>query len=156
MSRRLRFGYDGDDGLGDLLLAAVLRGEKTATTSLAVEYLSGDPLPQVGERLTIEDHDRRGHGVVETTGVSIVPLDLVGATSHARKVRGSRTRAPGGGTTSPFGTMLLIWCALMPVTRLSSCARANPWSSTDFGCWRCTGRRSPPLTRVAGSYLSTG
>ncbi len=78
MSRRLRFGYDGDDGLGDRLLAAVLRGEKTATTSLAVEYLSGDPLPRVGERLTIEDHDRRGHGVVETTGVSIVPLDLVG------------------------------------------------------------------------------
>jgi len=78
MSRRLSFGYDGDDGLGDRLLAAVLRGEKTATTSLAVEYLSGDPLPQVGERLTIEDHDRRGHGVVETIAVAIVPLDLVG------------------------------------------------------------------------------
>jgi len=27
MSQRLRFGYDGDDGLGDRLLAAAARGE---------------------------------------------------------------------------------------------------------------------------------
>ncbi len=53
MAETMRFGYDGDCGLGDRLLAAVLRGEKTATSSLAVEYLSGDPLPRVGERLTL-------------------------------------------------------------------------------------------------------
>ena len=40
------FGYDGDDGLGDRLLAAVLRGEKTATSSLAVRYRSGELLPR--------------------------------------------------------------------------------------------------------------
>jgi uncharacterized protein YhfF len=74
----LSFGCDGDCGLGDRLLAAVLRGEKTATSSLAVEYLSGEPLPQVGQRLTLVDHDGRPHGVVETTRVAIIPLNLVG------------------------------------------------------------------------------
>lgn len=78
MSETLSFGYDGDRGLGDRLLAAVLRGEKTATSSLAVEYLSGDPLPRVGECLTLVDHDGRPHGVVETTRVMIIPLHLVG------------------------------------------------------------------------------
>ena len=74
----MAFGHDGDGGLGDRLLAAVLRGEKTATSSLAVEYLSGEPLPRVGERLALTDHAGRVHGVVETTGVTIVPLDEVG------------------------------------------------------------------------------
>ncbi len=78
MTGVLRFGWDGDRGLGDRLLAAVLRGDKTATTSLAVEYLSGEPLPQVGQRLTLMDHAGRSHGSVETTRVTIMPLHLVG------------------------------------------------------------------------------
>lgn len=78
MAQTLSFGYDGDGGLGDRLLAAVLRGEKTATSSLAVEYLSGDPLPRVGERLTLVDHHGGVHGIVETTRVTITPLHLVG------------------------------------------------------------------------------
>lgn len=78
MSRTLSFGYDGDGGLGDRLLAAVLRGEKTATSSLAVEYLSGEPLPRVGDRLTLVDHRGAEHGAVETTRVTITPLHLVG------------------------------------------------------------------------------
>ena len=60
------------------LLAAVLCGEKTATSSLAVEYLQGEPLPRVGELLPLVDHEGRVHGVVEITGVSITPLHLVG------------------------------------------------------------------------------
>jgi uncharacterized protein YhfF len=44
MMRTQSFGYDGDDGLGDRLLQSVLRGGKTATSSLAVEYLSGQRL----------------------------------------------------------------------------------------------------------------
>jgi len=46
-------------------------------TTLAVEYLSGEPLPRVGQRLTLVDHDGRPHGVVETTHVTIIPLHLV-------------------------------------------------------------------------------
>lgn len=78
MGATMSFGYDGDHGLGDRLLAAVLRGEKTATSSLAVEYLSGEPLPRVQERLTLVDHDGHPHGVVVTTRVTIIPMHLVG------------------------------------------------------------------------------
>lgn len=78
MVETLSFGYDGDQGLGDRLLAAVLRGEKTATSSLAVEYLTGEPLPRVGQHLTLMDHGGRPHGVVETTRVRIIPVHLVG------------------------------------------------------------------------------
>ncbi len=78
MAGILSFGYDSDGGLGDRLLAAVVRGEKTATSSLAVEYLSGEPLPRVGERLSLVDHGGRPHGVVDATRVTIVPLHLVG------------------------------------------------------------------------------
>jgi len=78
MAKAMSFGYDGDGGLGDRLLAAVLRGEKTATSSLAIGYLSGDPVPRVGERLPLVDHDDGVHGVVETTRVTITPLHLVG------------------------------------------------------------------------------
>jgi uncharacterized protein YhfF len=78
MTSTMRFGYDGDGGLGDRLLDAVLRGEKTATSSLAVEYLSGDPLPRVGERLSLVDSQGVVRGTVETTKVTITPLHLVG------------------------------------------------------------------------------
>ncbi|WP_375499652.1 ASCH domain-containing protein [uncultured Jatrophihabitans sp.] len=74
----LGFGYDGDGGLGDRLVAAVVRGDKTATSSLAIEYLSGEPLPRVGQFLTLVDGDGRAHGTVRTTGVTITPLHLVG------------------------------------------------------------------------------
>ncbi|CAN5591105.1 hypothetical protein BH10ACT8_BH10ACT8_10890 [soil metagenome] len=78
MAGILNFGYPGDGGLGDRLLAAVLRGEKTATSSLAIEYLSGEPLPRVGDRLTLTDHAGQSHGIVETTRVTIIPLNLFG------------------------------------------------------------------------------
>jgi uncharacterized protein YhfF len=72
------FGYEGDGGLGDRLLAAMLRGEKTATSSLAVEYLSGEPLPRVGQQSELVDHARRRHGMIETIRVRIIPLDEAG------------------------------------------------------------------------------
>ena len=78
MVTTMNFGHDGDGGLGDRLLTAVLRGEKTATSSLAVGYLSGDPLPRVGERPPLVDHAGGVHGTVETTRVAIIPLHLVG------------------------------------------------------------------------------
>lgn len=72
------FGYEGDGGLGDRLLAAVLSGAKTATSSLVVQYLCGEPLPRVGEQRLLKDHSGQVHGLVETTRVTVTPLDLVG------------------------------------------------------------------------------
>ncbi|MEO6887176.1 MAG: hypothetical protein ABI232_12960 [Jatrophihabitantaceae bacterium] len=48
MTATMSFGYDGDGGLRDRLLAAVLRSEMTARSSLAIEYLSGEPLLDAG------------------------------------------------------------------------------------------------------------
>lgn len=78
MRQTLSFGYPGDGGLGERLLGAVLRGEKTATSSLAVEYLSGEPLPRVGDRLDLVDHGGGKHGIAETTRVTIAPLSAIG------------------------------------------------------------------------------
>lgn len=78
MAGTLIFGYPGDGGFGDRLLDAVLRGEKTATSSLAIEYLTGVPLPRAGQRLVLQDHAGVVHGVVEVTRVTIVPMHLVG------------------------------------------------------------------------------
>ena len=66
------FGFPGP--LRDSLVAAVLRGEKTATGSLRSEYLPGgiDPLPTVGTRSAVVDSDQRPVGIVETTEVRIV------------------------------------------------------------------------------------
>ncbi|HVM26075.1 MAG TPA: ASCH domain-containing protein [Mycobacteriales bacterium] len=72
------FGYDGDGGLGDRLVAAVLSGEKTATSSLAVQYLGGEPLPRVGEQRLLRDHRGHVHARLETTRVRIIPMDQVG------------------------------------------------------------------------------
>jgi uncharacterized protein YhfF len=74
----IEFRIQRRPGLGDQLLAAVLRGEKTATSSLAVGYLSGEPLLRIGQGLTLVDHDGRPHVVVETVRVRIIPLNLVG------------------------------------------------------------------------------
>ena len=74
----MTIGYPGDGGLGDRLIAAVLLGRKTATSSLAVCYLDGgEPLPRVGQVLALVDHDGVEHGQVRTTRVRIVTLDLV-------------------------------------------------------------------------------
>jgi uncharacterized protein YhfF len=76
--RTMTFGYPGDGGLGDRLISAVLRGEKTATSSLAVGYLDGDePLPRVGQVLAVVNHDGVEHARIRTTRVRIVPLHLV-------------------------------------------------------------------------------
>lgn len=78
MAGTLTFGYPGDGGFGDRLLGAVLRGEKTATSSLAIEYLTGVPLPCAGQRLVLQDHAGLVHGLVEVTRVTIIPMHLVG------------------------------------------------------------------------------
>ncbi|MHB1501521.1 MAG: GNAT family N-acetyltransferase [Candidatus Dormibacteria bacterium] len=77
-ARTMSFGYEGDGGLGDRLVAAVLSGGKTATSSLAVEHLSGEPLPRVGEHLALVNHRGQRRGTVETTRVTVVALSEVG------------------------------------------------------------------------------
>ena len=71
---KMRCGHDGDGGLGDRLVEAVLRGEKTATSSLLRDYEENEPLPRAGERLVLVDSSGRSRGVVETVEVRTVAL----------------------------------------------------------------------------------
>ncbi len=67
------FAFPGP--LRDRLVGAVLRGEKTATSSLLIEWEVEDaPLRAAGERQTVIDSDGRPVGVIETLSVEVIPL----------------------------------------------------------------------------------
>ena len=67
------FAFPGP--LRDRLVAAILAGAKTSTSSLLADYEHGDePLPRVGERSVVMDSGDRPVAVIETTGVRVVRL----------------------------------------------------------------------------------
>ena len=73
---RFELAYPGP--LRDRLVAAVLDGSKTSTSSLLAEYQGEeDPLPEEGRRYLLVDSAERPVGVVETTEVRLVPLGEV-------------------------------------------------------------------------------
>ncbi|MGA8217613.1 MAG: ASCH domain-containing protein [Solirubrobacterales bacterium] len=68
-----RFGLPGP--LRDRLVSAVLRGEKTATSSLLAEWDADHArLPEVGDRLTVVDSDDRPVAVIEVTAAEVIRL----------------------------------------------------------------------------------
>ncbi len=70
---RVEFAFPG--ALRDQLVAAILAGEKTATTGLLVDYERGaEPLPVVGARSVVVDSEERPVAVIEVTAVRVVPL----------------------------------------------------------------------------------
>jgi uncharacterized protein YhfF len=69
----VRFAFPGPER--DRLVAAVLRGEKTATSSLLAEWLLDDmELPVAGERREVLDSDDDPVAVIETTAVDVIRL----------------------------------------------------------------------------------
>jgi uncharacterized protein YhfF len=71
--RLARFALPGP--LRDRLVDAVLRGEKTATSSLLAEWDADNaPLPTIGDRLTVVDSDDRPVAVIEVTAVDVIRL----------------------------------------------------------------------------------
>lgn len=68
---RTYFAFPGT--LRDQLVAAILSGAKTSTSSLLVEYEhENEPLPQPGERSVVVDSDDRPVAVIEITEVRVV------------------------------------------------------------------------------------
>ncbi|HZG36400.1 MAG TPA: ASCH domain-containing protein [Gaiellaceae bacterium] len=68
----MELGFAGTP-LREQLVAAVLRGEKTATAGLLVDYeRDGEPVPEPGERLLLVDADDRGVAVLELTDVRVL------------------------------------------------------------------------------------
>ncbi|WP_307626634.1 ASCH domain-containing protein [Streptomyces turgidiscabies] len=70
---KAEFAFPGP--LRDQLVAAILDGSKTSTSGLAIEYeQEGEPLPEVGGRSVVVDSGDRPVGIIEVTGVQVVPL----------------------------------------------------------------------------------
>ena len=64
--------------LRDQLVAAVMSGAKTSTSSLLVEFEhAGEPLPFEGQRRVLVDSELRAVGIVQDTEVRQVPLGEV-------------------------------------------------------------------------------
>lgn len=78
MIRVMELGFRGTP-LRKQLLDAVLRGEKTATSSLREQYEphTKDGLPEAGERFTLAGCDDEPAGIVEIRGIEIVPVAQV-------------------------------------------------------------------------------
>lgn len=67
------FAFPGD--LRDRLVAAILSGEKTSTSTLLADYeQDGEALPEVGERAVVVDSAERPVAVIETTELRVVPI----------------------------------------------------------------------------------
>ncbi len=70
---KAEFAFPGP--LRDQLVAAILDGSKTSTTGLVVDYEhEGEALPEVGSRSVVVDSEDRPVGIIEVTGVRVVPL----------------------------------------------------------------------------------
>jgi uncharacterized protein YhfF len=71
--RIAEFGFAGE--LRDKLVAAILSGQKTATTGLAVEWeLDGEPLPRRGEWFSVIDSNETPVALIEILDVRVVRL----------------------------------------------------------------------------------
>ena len=67
------FGFPGP--LRDRLVAAILSGGKTSTSSLLLEYeRENEPLPQAGQRRAVVDSDGRRVAAIEVTEIRLVRL----------------------------------------------------------------------------------
>jgi uncharacterized protein YhfF len=70
------FAFPGE--LRDSLVAAVLRGEKTSTSTLLIDYeRDEEPLPEVGRRYVVVDSEERPVAVIETTELRVLALGEV-------------------------------------------------------------------------------
>lgn len=88
----VHFAFPGP--LRDALVAAILDGSKTSTTSTLVEYeVDGEPLPIAGDRGVVLDSDGVRVAVIETTEVRVVPLGDVDLAHAIAEGEGDRTLA---------------------------------------------------------------
>lgn len=74
---RAEFAFPGP--LRDALVAAILDGTKTSTTSLVIQYDDGggDPLPRPGDRSILVDSSEQPVAVLEVTDIRFGPLHAV-------------------------------------------------------------------------------
>ncbi len=73
------FAFGDSPELADRLLAAVLAGTKTATTSSLWEFGEDIPLPRKGELSIVLDGAGHPRALIRTTSVEVLPFDQVGS-----------------------------------------------------------------------------
>jgi signal transduction histidine kinase/uncharacterized protein YhfF len=84
----LDFGYEGDGGRGEALIAKILDGTKTVSVSLAREVdLEGGP-PRIGQAIPICDQHGLRRATVEVTRVTVVPFGEIGGDVVAAEAAG--------------------------------------------------------------------
>lgn len=140
------FAFPGE--LRDRLVAAILRGEKTSTCTLLVDYeRAGDALPEVGTRSVVVDSEEQPVAVIETTELRVLPLgevDLAFARDEGRASSLSPTGAWLTRASGPRTSPTWPWTTTRP-----SWPSASGWS-TSFSsrCRRPAGRRPPAAGEV--------
>ncbi len=83
------FGRDAAEA--DELVALVLNGIKTATSSARSEYEHADEIPTAGLLSILLDGGEHPRALLRTTEVSVVPFDLVGPVHAAAEGEGDRS-----------------------------------------------------------------
>jgi uncharacterized protein YhfF len=88
----MELGYPRTE-LRRTLVAAVLRGEKTATAGMAEDHEphTDEPLPRAGDRWSLLDFDDLPVAVVETTEVRLVPAGEIDLTFAVDEGEGFET-----------------------------------------------------------------
>ncbi|MFK3668768.1 ASCH domain-containing protein [Leifsonia aquatica] len=95
------FGFPGP--LRDRLVAAILAGDKTATSSLLIEYeRAGEPLPVVGTLQAVPDSAGAIVAEIVVTEVRVVPLRQVDVAHAVAEGEGDRTIAEWRATHEVF------------------------------------------------------
>ena len=88
------FGADGEDELADELIELVMRGVKTATSSLLTSYQDEPrPIEQIGDRSVVLMSTGTPRCVIEMTEVRTLAFDQVDAAFAADYGEGDRTLA---------------------------------------------------------------
>ncbi|WP_265522216.1 ASCH domain-containing protein [Oerskovia flava] len=82
------WSFGDEPQLADRLLAAVLSGAKTATSSAQWEYGDGAPVPVPGELAILLDGAGHPRALIRTASVEVVPFDQVGADFAAAEGEG--------------------------------------------------------------------
>jgi uncharacterized protein YhfF len=95
------FGFPGQ--VRDRVVAAILAGDKTATTSLLIEYeREGEPLPVVGARQAVPDSAGAVVAEIVVTEVRVVALAQVDVAHAVAEGEGDRTVAGWRATHEVF------------------------------------------------------